>query len=87
MKLTFWRALFYVSWTVLAIWLVLKVTGIINTPVWLEYGVPIASVILGILGVYRDILNQLNRVSMGLARLSAKLDHIDRDVEYLKQKA
>jgi len=81
-----WQVLFYVSWSVLALWLILKVTGIIHTPVWLEYGVPIASLLVGILGIYQNVLEQLKNVTVELARVVAKVEHIDRDVETLKRR-
>ncbi len=83
-KISPWQILFYASLSVLTLWLILKVTGVIQTPPLIEYGIPIASVILGILAQYQHILETINKVSVGLASLTAKVDHIDRDVEALK---
>lgn len=74
-----WQVLFYVSWSVVALWLILKLTGIINTPVWLEYGVPIAGLLLGALAHYQHIIETL-------AKLVVKVEHLDKDVEMLKQR-
>ena len=76
-KMSIWQILFYVSWAVLTLWLILKITGVINTPVWLEYGVPIGSVILGIFGLYHNLVETINKVVIGLA-------HIEKDFEVLK---
>ena len=74
-----WQILFYFSLSVLTLWLILKVAGVIQTPVWLEYGVPIASLILVALAQYQHIIETL-------AQLVVKVDHLDKDVEMLKQR-
>jgi len=84
-KMSPWQLLFYVSWAVIALWLILKLAGVINTPVWLEYGVPLASVLLGIFGMYQNILEQLKSLTVGFATLNAKLEHVDKDVDTLKK--
>lgn len=97
-KIDFWQLVFYVSWSILAIWLVLKVAGVFDTPVWLEYGVPVATALFAFLGLYQNTLDRINMVAVGLAtlttkfgnlelrvgRLEPKVDHIEKDVETLK---
>jgi hypothetical protein len=39
-KVSIWQILFYFSMFILTVWLILKVTGVIQTPLWLEYGIP-----------------------------------------------
>ena len=82
-----WQLLFYFSMSVLTVWLILKIIGIIQTPAWLEYGVPIGSLILGLFGLYRDLLKSINGIAVGLAVVSTKIDHIDNDVESLKKES
>ena len=36
-KINIWDVLAWVSLVVIIIWVVLKITGVINTPLWLEY--------------------------------------------------
>jgi len=78
--------LFYLSWTVLAIWLILKLTGVIKTPFWLEYGVPIGSLIIGIFGLYRDVLENVQKLSIGLTALSTDFKHFNIKVDLLDSK-
>lgn len=78
-----WQLLFYISWTVLGLWLILKSVGIIKTPFWLEYGVPIASVFLGVIGIYHNILEQIKILAIGLATLNTKFEHLDKKVDHL----
>jgi hypothetical protein len=76
-KVSPWQIVFYVSLSVLSLWLILKVTGIIQTPTWLEYGVPIASLIFAIPAHHQHIIETL-------ARVGAKVEHLDKDVEFVK---
>ena len=76
-EISVWQLMFYVSWAVLTLWLVLKIAGVIKTPVWVEYGIPVGSLILGVFGLYHDLVQTINKVVIGLA-------HVERDVEMLK---
>ena len=78
-----WRILFYVSMGTLTLWLILKVTGVINTPVWLEFGVPVASLVLGLLSFYRDLMKNMAGLAVGLATLATRFEHLDKKVEHL----
>ena len=83
-RISFWQIVFYISWSVLAVWLILKVTGVIKTPIWLEYGVPVSGLMIGTFGIYHHILERINNLAVGLATLTVKVDHIDKDAESLK---
>lgn len=72
-----WEYLFYGSMIVLTLWLILKLTGIIQTPVWLEHGIPIAGVILGVFPCYQHLLKTL-------MHLVVKVDRLESDVHVLK---
>lgn len=80
-----WDYLFYASMAVLMLWLILKVTGIINTPVWLEYGVPIGSAILGLVTLFQSFNDKFISIFSQLAQMNARLDHHDKDLELLKK--
>ena len=80
-----WRILFYVSMGTLTLWLILKVTGVINTPVWLEFGVPVASLVLGLLALYRDVMKNIVGLSVGLTTLTTKFEYFAGDMGSLKK--
>ena len=80
-----WQWLFYVSWAILSLWLILKVTGVIKTPIWLEYGVPIGSFILGVLGLYKNIIENISLLREGFAKVTVKVEHLEKDSEIFKQ--
>lgn len=86
-EVSFWQAVFYVSWAVFGLWLVLKLTGVIQTPFWLEYGVPLTSLFVGIMGLHQNLVEQIHKVAVALAALAVKVEHVDRDVEGLKDDA
>ena len=92
MKRSVWDYLFYASLLILLIWLILKVTGVIRTPVWLEYGVPIATVIMTFFTFYQGLLDkifsmqlQINVLAVNDARIEERLKHLDKDFEELKK--
>jgi len=98
MKRSIWDYLFYTSLLVITIWLILKVIGIIQTPVWLEYGVPIGSAVITFLTFYQGLIDKLFDMNGKLYHMQNKIDilgandvrmeehlkHIDKDVEILK---
>ena len=84
-KVSIWQILFYFSMGVVLLWLILKLSGVIQTPLWLEVGVPTAGLLLGIFTLYRNIFNGIKDLSVGLATVAVKVDHIEKDVSSLKQ--
>ncbi len=90
-KFLFWHIVFYFSIAVLTTWLILKMIGIIQTPFWLQYGIPIASVIVGVCALYQNMFSSIRDLAVGQAilttkvtHLEKKVDHLDEDVEELK---
>lgn len=98
MKRTIWDYLFYLSMLVVGVWLVLKVTGYIQTPLWLEFGVPGGALFIGFLTFYQGLMNKMFAMQRDISKLAIndarteerlkhveiKLTHIDCDVESLK---
>ncbi len=84
MKRPIWDYLFYMSLLILTIWLVLKVTGVIQTPLWLEYGVPIGSAIFTAATLFQSINDKLAKVQASISGMQMQLRHHDRDLERIK---
>ena len=84
-KEKFWTWVFYGSLITLTIWLILKVSGFIQSPLWIEYGIPVASLILAILAFFREIMKNFARLEVSLAVLSTRVGHLDKDMEFVKQ--
>lgn len=82
-KVSIWQVLFYLSTAVLTLWLILKVTGVINTPEWLGFGVPIASVIIGVFALYHNLIEKMNQLGINMLTLNSKFDHLDIKVDNL----
>jgi len=80
-KISKWQILFYLSLTVITIWLILKVTGVIHTAPWLEYGVPIAGFILGLLSFYQDLLENVHAIAIDTATLKVEFKHLSGKVD------
>lgn len=84
-KLNFWDYVFYTSLLVLSIWVLLKITGIIQTPIWLEYGVPVFSIIFTTLAFYKNLLDNIKEITIGLATLNVKFTHLDGEFKEFKK--
>lgn len=85
LKKSIWDYLFYASLLIIFIWLILKVTGVINTPAWLEYGVPIGGAIITFLTFYQGLMDRIIILSINGARSDERLMHMERDVGILKK--
>lgn len=84
-KISIWQILFYFSMSIVLLWLILKLTGIIQTPVWLEFGVPIAGLFAGIFTMYHNLMRAITKVGITVATLAVKVDHLERDMNVVKQ--
>ena len=84
-KVNYWELGFYASLIALTIWLILKVIGVIQTPVWLEYGIPIGSLIIGFLTFYQNIINAIHEVTKGLAVITSRVNHVEEKVDNLNK--
>ncbi len=67
---------------VLTIWLILKVTGVIQTPVWLELGVPVASLIIGVFALYHNLIEKMNQLAINFVSLISKVASLDKDLNF-----
>lgn len=83
-KEKFWTMVFYCSLGVLTLWLFLKISGFIQTPVWLEYGVPVASLILTLFSSFKGVFERLAILSTKFDHVTWRIDHVDRDIDCLK---
>ncbi len=84
MKHSIWDYLFYASMAVILIWLALKMTGVIQTPIWLEYGVPVGSFVVGFIMLFQSINDKITALSTNDARMEEHLKHLDKDVESIR---
>lgn len=85
-KISIWQILFYFSMGIVVLWLILKLTGIIQTPLWLEFGVPISGLVFGIFTMYHNLMRAINKLGIGLATLTVKVEHLEEDIHLVKKK-
>ncbi len=82
---TVWEFLFYLSLLSILIWLILKLTGVINSPVLVEFGVPILSVILAFFTLYKDLLDRIGWIGRGLTKVVTKVEYLEKGTELLQR--
>ncbi|MBI2671541.1 hypothetical protein HYX16_01265 [Candidatus Woesearchaeota archaeon] len=96
-KLKITKYLFYLGLLIIAVWALLKITGIVQTPLWFEIGLPTAGFIITMLSFYQDLYRSMNKIYQDLSKdinkiainvsiLNTKFEHLDKDVEFLKRK-
>ncbi len=83
-KLDFWEIVFYLSLIVLFMWVIFKSLGIIQTPFWLEFGVPSLSILFTILAFFKELMDNIKQMTVSLASLNAKFEYLEKDVTILK---
>ena len=60
-------------------------TGVINTPPFLEYGFPILSALFAFFSIYRDILDRIGRISQGLTKAFMRIEYQDKNITDIKE--
>ena len=85
-RMSTWQVLFYLSMAVLALWTILKSIGVINTPPWLEYGVPIGSLLIGFLTMLHTITDKISQLSTSFAVFLTKFEHLEIKTGKIEQK-
>jgi hypothetical protein len=72
-KLNVYDYLFYFGLSIIAIWALLKITGIVQTPLWFEIGLPVGGFIITIgaffQNFYKNISNMYNDLSKNMNNL------------------
>ncbi|MBI4139366.1 hypothetical protein HY483_00200 [Candidatus Woesearchaeota archaeon] len=76
---------FYSAMGVLTLWLILKIIGVIKTPLWLEYGVPLGSLILGGVMFYHTLTDSIRSLAISVATLATRVDHVEQYFKDLKE--
>lgn len=76
----------YGSFLSVFLWGILKGLGVINTPVLVQQ-LPLIAGSIGILGFAYKIGRFVERMEQRLAQHDLKFNHIDKDLEFLKQRA
>ncbi len=76
-KLNFWDYVFYTSMSIVLLWILLKSVGIIQTPFWLQYGLPASSFVIGVFALYYNLVKSITD-------LTIKTGNVEKDVEILK---
>lgn len=83
-KTSIWQILFYSSLIVLTIWLIRRLSGIVQTPLWFEQGIPVATLIISILSLYQNLARDFVGLRKDFFILEKKIDVIENDVGSLK---
>jgi len=77
--------MFYSSLATIMIWLILKIIGIIQTPVWLEYGVPVTSLVIAVFSLFHELIKDLTSIKIDVAELKINVTHLDKDMGVVKR--
>ncbi|MAG16275.1 hypothetical protein CMO88_04395 [Candidatus Woesearchaeota archaeon] len=78
--------MFWTSWAIVAIWIVLKAIGVINSPVWQEL-VPFVGIIFGagvFFQMFLDMRIDVKGIKKKIGRMDRDTGHLRIDVEVLK---
>ena len=76
----------YISMGIVVIWIILKSVGIIQTPFWLEYGVPVGSFIAASLTIYKDLIDKLHNLDKDVHSVKNDVSNLKIDIKEVKEK-
>ena len=82
-RISVWEIVFYLSLLSILIWLILKLTGVINTPPILEYGYPVFSGLLAFFAMYQGISNRITRMGYDLTRVVSKIEYLEKRQDHV----
>lgn len=85
-KLNFWDYLFYTSMSVVMLWVILKSIGVIQTPFWLQYGLPVGGFVLGVFALYYNLLNNIMNINVKVGGVEKDTHILKDDVKEVKSK-
>jgi len=83
-KRSVWDWVFYASLGILTVWLIFKVTGVIQTPLIIEYGIPIASLILILFSFFEKFVEWFTTLSKEVGAVKVDVEHVKGDVGRVK---
>ena len=92
-------AIFWICEALILLWYILKSTGVIKTPLWIEL-LPVAIAIFGAGAVLQQVHNDIGTLKTdvgtlktdvsGLKRdvsiITSRVDHLENDIHYIKAK-
>lgn len=84
--INFWDILAWIALGIIVIWLILKLFGVINTPLWLEY-VPVYSAVYisgWAMSTLVRAVQDIGRINRNLSFLNGKFNEIDKSIEIIK---
>ena len=96
-KLNIYDYLFYLGLLIIAVWALLKITGIVQSPLWFEIGLPVGGFLITMLAffqdlykninaIYNDLSKDINKIALNLSVLNTKFEHLEKDMEFIKKK-
>ncbi len=84
--MNFWDILAWVFLALIFLWLILKVTGVINTPVLIEYAPYFGAVYIAgwAMSILVRATQDINGIKRNLSFLNKNFHNIDKDIEIIK---
>ena len=75
-----------IYWTcsaLILLWYVLKSTGVIKTPLWIEL-LPVALAIFGAGAVFQEMRIDIRELKKNVSILTRRADHFEKDMHYVR---
>lgn len=78
-----YAAIYWTSLAMILLWYILKSTGVIGTPLWLEL-LPIAFAIFGAGAFMQRICKDIDDLKINMTSIKTRTDHLESDMHYVK---
>ncbi|MBW2974886.1 hypothetical protein KY366_04170 [Candidatus Woesearchaeota archaeon] len=93
-KTRIYEIIFWLALIIIALWLVLKAVGIINSPVWVE-AIPYASGLFAAGAAFqvlkdtkdnvRTLTKRVGRMGQGLTKVEIEVKHLEKEIKEIKK--
>jgi len=75
----------------------LKITGVVQSHLWFEIGLPVGGFIITIgaffqdfyksmNNIYNNLSKDINKITISISILNTKFEHLEKDMDFIKKK-
>ena len=83
-KITIWDIIFWIAMAVLIIYIIAKLTGLINTPDWVNL-IPLITIVFIMGAFYQKVLSFISRMHIRTDYFKNNTDNINNNIEIKKE--
>ena len=80
----FWEGVYYFGIGTTILWMILKLTGVINTPLWANVVPSLGGIVIGLVGLHRQYTKEIRSLHVLTHVTATRCDYITTDIKEIK---